>query len=234
MRSVKQVALLVATVIFVSTALVWAAIIPYSQDFEGLAQADPNALANDGWLVYGNVYEADGITYAYGYGPFPAPNGGPGFCAIAAGEGGPAQGAQQLVVYSDYNNEDHGNGSNRIIEANVFQEQTIEAGDVGATVVFSFDAKRGDLGGISQAYAFIKTIDPNSGYATTNFVTVDTTAIPTTWSTYSIELLIDAGLVDQILQFGFAARASNYEPSGVFYDNINQPVPVELMELSIE
>jgi hypothetical protein len=33
-------------------------------------------------------------------------------------------------------------------------------------------------------------------------------------------LLIDAGLVDQLLQVGFAATASNYEPSGVFYDNV--------------
>lgn len=230
MRWIVKAALLVAVVMFVPTAS-WAAVTPYSQDFEGLVQADPDALANDGWLIFANVYASDGVTYLYGYGPFPAPNGGPGFCAIAAGEGGASQGAQQLVVYSDYNNPDQvGN----IIEANVFQEQTIEAGDVGATVVFTFDAKLGDLTASSQALAFIKTIDPNNGFATTNFISVDMTAIPTTWGTYSIELLIDAGLVDQILQFGFSARATDYEPSGVFYDNVNQPVPVDLMNFSVE
>ena len=231
MRSSVQNALLVAVAIIVSTALVWAAIIPYSQDFEGLDQGNPDALANDGWLVFGNVFAADGVTYLYGYGPYPAPNGGPGFCAIAAGEGGPDQGAQQLVVYSDYNN---GDQEGFIIEANVFQEQTIDAGDVGATVEFSFDAKLGDLAGTSSALAFIKTIDPANDYATTNFVTADMTAIPTTWGSYFIQLPIDAGLVGQILQFGFSARATNYEPSGVFYDNINQPVPVDLMSVTIE
>ena len=81
--------------------------------------------------IFANVFAPGGVTYLYGYGVFPAPNSGPpfAFCTIAAGEGGPAQGAQQLVVFSDYNNVDHGVGN--IIESNVFQEQTIDAGDVG-------------------------------------------------------------------------------------------------------
>lgn len=232
MRRIVKSAAVVAVVMSVAMVATWAAIVPYSQDFEGMDQADPNALSNDGWWVFGNVFGPDGTTYLYGYGPFPAPNGGPGFCAVAAGEGGAAQGAQQLVVYSDYNNPDHDAGN--FVEANVFQEQTIEASDVGAVVEFAFDAKRGDLGGSSVAMAFIKTIDPNSGFQTTNFVTADMTAIPTEWGSYSIQLPIDAGLIGQILQFGFLAKATNYEPSGVFYDNINQPVPVDLMSLSVE
>lgn len=236
MRKMTVANVAAAVALVVSAALVWAAITPYSQDFEGLVQADPTALANDGWLVYGNVFAPDGTTWLGGYGPFPAPNdpGSPAFCLIASGQGGTAQGMQQLVVFSDYNHPDHGNGSNNIIEANVFQEQTIAAGDVGAVVTFSFDAKLGDLVAPSTALAFIKTIDPASGYATTNYITADMTTIPTTWGTYSIQLPIDAGLVGQILQFGFSARASNYTASGVFYDNVNQPVPVELMSLSVE
>ena len=31
---------------------------------------------------------------------------------------------------------------------------------------------------------------------------------------------IDPSLVGQMLQFGFANRASSFEPSGVFYDNV--------------
>lgn len=220
--------------VLIVTAAVWAAIIPYSQDFEGLGATDPAALGNDGWLVFGNVFESDGTTYIYGYGPNPAPNSGPpyAFCTIATGQGGAGQGAQQLSVFSDYNNADHALG--RIIESNVFQEQTIEAGDAGAVVSFSFDAKMGDLVAPSTALAFIKTLDPANGYATTNFITLDMTAIPATWATYNIQLPIDPGLAGQILQFGFSSRASNYDASGVFYDNINQPVPVELMSFSIE
>jgi hypothetical protein len=149
---------------------------------------------------------------------FPAPNGTPGFCSIAAGQGGPPQGAQQLVVYSDYNNADHAAGNQ--IEANVFQEQTIGAADVGATWVFVFEAKRGDLVSPTAAVAFIKTLDPNNGYATTNFITLDMASIPATWGAYFIPINITPGLVGQILQFGFNSTTSNYTASGVFYDNI--------------
>ncbi len=193
------------------------ALAPYSQDFEGLSQSDVGALAADGWLVYGNVFTAGG-SYLYGYGPFPAPNDGAAFCAIAVGEGGSEQGDQQLAVYSDYNNTDHGNGNR--IESNVFQEQMIAAGQVGETWRFAFQVKRGNIEGSSTAVAFIKTLDPASGYALTNFLTVDVTATPTEWSGNSLTIAIDAGLVGQILQFGFANTATNYEGSGIFYDNV--------------
>jgi hypothetical protein len=189
----------------------------YSEDFESLSQGDTGALGAAGWLVFGNVFDPIG-NYLYGYGVFPAPNDGGGFCAIAEFEGGASQGAQQLVTFSDYNNGDHANGN--IIEALVFQEQAIGAGDVGETWNFAFDAKLGNLEGASEAFAFIKTLDPNAGYATTNFIPVDMTNTPAVWSTYQITLTIDASLVGQLFQIGFATKATNYEGSGVFYDNI--------------
>jgi len=193
------------------------ALTPYSQDFEGLIQALPVALEIDGWLVFGNVSEADG-TYVYGYGPFPAPNHPLAFCQIAAGEGGDDQGAQQLSVFSDYENGDHAVG--RLIESNVFQEQVISLADVGQRWVFKFQAKMGNLEAPTTALAFIKTLDPSNNYALTNFLTVDTTTIPTTWGGHWIAIEIDASLEGQILQIGFANVASNYVSSGVFYDNI--------------
>ena len=75
---------------------------PYSQDFETMLQTSTTVLGDDGWVVYGNVFNTEG-TYVYGYGTYPAPNDGSGFCEIVVGEGGDQQGAQQLVVYSDYN-----------------------------------------------------------------------------------------------------------------------------------
>lgn len=195
------------------------ALTPYNQNFEGLIQADPNALANDGWVVYGNVFSPDGLTYLYGYGTFPAPNGTSAFCSIDIGQGGIPQGDQQLSVYSDYNNLDHAAGN--LIESNVFHEQTVLAGDVGQRWVWAFDAKLGNLVAPSTAKAFIKTINPANNYATTNFVTADMTSIPVTWSNYSISLTITADLVGQLLQFGFTNNASNYISSGVFYDNVD-------------
>ena len=203
---------------------------PYNQDFEGLNQADTAALGNDGWLVFGNVFGPD-MAYWYGYGVFPAPNDGAAFCAIASGEGGAEQGAQQLVVFNDYNNTDHANGA--FIESNVFQEQLIGPGDVTEVWFFHWDAKMGNLEAGSTALAFIKTLDPNAGYATTNFITLDMTNIPTTWGSYLLYIFIDPSLDGQLLQFGFSNTATNYEGSGVFYDNISFHIsPVANEEMS--
>jgi hypothetical protein len=209
---------LVSTVLVGLTASTGLAdVLPYSQDFEGLVQVDPGALANDGWLVFGNVSSTAGV-YLYGYGPFVAPNGGPAFCGITSGQGGAQQGAQQLVVYNDYNNGDHNLGD--LIEANVFQEQIIAAGDVGKTFRFTFDAKAGDLVSPSTALAFIKVIDDVS-FALSDIQTIDTTNLPTTWGTYSIEATITAGQIGHYFQVGFSNVASNFTASGVVYDNVN-------------
>lgn len=210
-------AILVTACLFLAPTAALCDLAPYSQDFEGLDQADPAALTNEGWLVFANVFFSDG-NYHYGYGPFPAPNGGPGFSAVAAGEGGPSQGAQQLVVYSDYNNGDHALG--KFIEANVFQEQVVGAADVGTAWLFEFDAKRGDIGGGTTALAFFKTLDPNNNYWLTNFITINMTGIPAAWDSYVLSIFIDPSLEGQILQFGFLSTATLYEPSGILYDNV--------------
>ncbi len=216
LRVIALCALAIAAVAVPATSQ--AQLAAYSQDFEGLNQADTAALGNDGWLVFGNVFAPD-HSYLYGYGPFPAPNDGAAFCQIVTGEGGTEQGAQQLVVFSDYNNADHANGN--IIESNVYHEQTVAAGDVGHSWVFDFEAKLGNIVAPSTAAAFIKTLDPNNGYATTNYITLDMTSIPATWAGYTINLTIDASLENQLLQFGFTNDATNYDSSGIFYDNIN-------------
>jgi hypothetical protein len=209
-------------------AAAWANLTHYGQNFEGLTQSNPGALAGDGWLVFGNVFSPDHSAYYYGYGPFPAPNGGAGFCGIDIGQGGPDQGDQQMVVYNDYNNGDHQWGN--LVEANVFRQATIGAADVGAIWLFEFDAKRGNIAGSTTALAFIKTLDPAAGYATTNFLTTDMTSVPESWGRYSVSITIDAGLVGQILQYGFATTTSFYQGSGIFYDNLEfrHFVPTEL------
>ena len=208
---------LTAALLLVVPVASQASLASYSQNMESLVQSNINALSADGWVVYGNVFTPAHV-FIYGYGTFPAPNGGSAFCSIDAGQGGPLQGLQQLSVYNDYNNADHATG--RLIESNVFHEQAIAAGDAGSTWTFQFDAKLGNLVSPSTAVAFIKTIDPANGYAQTNFVSADMTAIPATWNTYTLSLPITAALTGQLLQFGFASTAANYVGSGVFYDNI--------------
>jgi hypothetical protein len=204
-------------------AAAFAALAPYTQDFETLSMPGVGLLLGDNWLVYGNVFAADNTTYLYGYGPYQAPNDGAAFCAIAAGEGGAEQGVQQLSVYNDYNNTG-AHQAGQFVEANVYQERTITAADVGQTYYFEFQAKMGnlinDISGTSSAAAFIKTLNPAAGYALTHFVTANMTAIPTTWGGYSLNLYIDRSLIGQIFQFGFLNRATLFNPSGIFYDNV--------------
>ncbi len=204
----------------------------YEQDFElpGIDIDDTATLTNDGWLVFGNVFDGAG-NFKFGYGVFGAPNGPAGqafFSAIVADQGGPSQGGQQLSIFNDYNccqntGEGHFNGTDRV-ESLVFQERTIMADDVGRTYTFSWDAKAdtgpNGLGGNTTALASLKTLDPMAGFAQTNFVPADMTNIPDTWQRYEVTLEIDAGLVGQRLQFGFSSTASNFEPSNVFYDNV--------------
>lgn len=213
----RAASVLAAALLTLAPASGRAALSPYLQNLETLVASDPAALGNDGWLVYGNVF-TPGLVYLYGYGPFPAPNAGTAFCAIDAGQGGAEQGLQQLSIYNDYNNADHANGN--LVEANVYREQTVAAGDAGTTWVFDFDAKLGNLVAPSTAVAFIKTLDPAQGYALTNFITLDTTILPTTWGHYSLSIDVDASLVGQLMQFGFASTTTNYVASGVYYDNL--------------
>lgn len=207
----------------------------YSQDFESLAPGEPgtgnnDALSNDGWLAFGNVYTAGG-SYLYGYGPLAAPNGSVRFSSVAGGlfgEGGPQQGQQQLAVYSDYTNSSaHDNGE--WVESLVFQQQVVAARDVGTIWTFRFDAKLSGYLGLAApttAYAFIKTLDPNDGYQASAWNSIDMSAVPANWGTYSLSLTIPDDGADHLLQFGFANTATNYANSAVLYDNISlAPVP---------
>ena len=206
-------------------------LVEYSQDFEALDQMSGTALSDDGWMVGANVFAgaAPGGGFLYNYFAFPAPNGGPAFSAVADSQGGPDQGAQQLSIYNDYNNPDHGNPDT--IEAIVFRERTIVAGDVGRTFTFQFDHKAGNINDpadatcmapnppcASTATAFIKTLD--LGFATVDFITADMTGISTTWGTTQLSLDIDVTKVGFLLQIGFQSRASHFQPTGIFYDNL--------------
>ncbi len=211
--------IMVAALVGLIPAAASAQIMEFTQDLESLNMADPDAMGNAGWVVYGNVYDSGG-THLYGYGVFPAPNNpaAPAFCNIVTGQGGTEQGAQQLSVFSDYENGDHANG--HTLEANVFREFTVGASDVGKTWTFAFQGKMGDLVAPSTATAFIKTLDPGAGYATTNHVTQDMTTAPVEWGGWELNLIITADLVGQLFQVGFANTAANYDPSGIYYDNI--------------
>jgi hypothetical protein len=229
---------LIGLLMALATPAMRADIVSYSQDFESLDSSSGSALADDGWLVFANVFTPGG-SYLYGYGSFPAPNGGPGFSAIADGEAGPGQGLQYLNVYSDYNNGDHGNGN--YIDALVFQEQTIGAGDVGSnkSYEFSFDFRNNPTNannGDTATYAFIKVLKQSDfSYALLGETVFDTTNV-TDWQSQTLSLMSNASWAGELVQFGFGSYATNYNDSGRFYDNVSfaaVPEPTSLFVLGI-
>jgi hypothetical protein len=196
----------------------------YTQDFETLDMANPAALDADGWKVFANIFNPAG-GYLYGYGTFAAPNGGGGFSEVSTGSGGAAQGAQYVNAFSDYNNApEHMNGN--YVEANLFQEQTIGAGDVGNTWTFTFDYLKspnvinGD--GDTTTIAFIKVLKQSDGsFATLAFPTLDTTNASTVnWETHTISLLVDSTFAGELIQVGFSSTATLFNDSGRYYDNV--------------
>lgn len=224
----------------------------FSDDFEAMTVSDESTdLAVAGWRIGANI--SDGVgTYPGGfkffYGLFDAPNGGPGFSGVATGDatnGG--VGVNYLNIYSDYNccglegatPEGHGNGTD-VVNALVLKEFLITSDDIGKIVTFTFDAKRPDVvddgfggddsaavgngcSGICTANAFVKTLDPGAGFATTNVIVEDTTAISqTVWTTYTMTIDLSDPLLDgQRLQVGFESFSGNFDNTGVYYDNIS-------------
>lgn len=200
----------------------------YSQTSEGYDPMNPSALSSDGWVVFGNVSDPAGNPL-YGYGTFPAPNGGPGFSTVGGGLGGPAQGNQYIVSYSDYNNIDHANGNT--IEALLFQEQTIAASNVGETWTFEFDYLDDPVvtngAGMATTQVFIKVLESSTGsFATLAEQTFDTTGVSsTTWGSASLQITIDPAWAGELLQFGFQNEATAYWDTGRFYDNLSWSAP---------
>jgi hypothetical protein len=172
-----------------------------------------------GWFSFVNVF--NGEAYAYGYG-FPAKVSNEQVSNIAA-EVVDGQGAQVLNVFSDYTNGDHANGLN--IEANIFREFTIQEADSG-TFRFAFQAKLPNENAIAApgtAAGFIKLLDPNAGFATVYFETVETTNVGSAaYVDLGLDLTIDASTqAGLIIQFGFTNTVTEYASSGVLYDNVS-------------
>jgi hypothetical protein len=205
-------------------------VVVYEQNFN-LLDID-GATIGDGWIFFVNVFAAGSTTPKFGYNnpPQAAPNGTGFISGLVDDQGGPEQEPQQLNVFSDYNccQPDEGHFGTDLVETNVFQEpfdfnNRIPASEVGKTYTFSFQAKSGNINdpaGSSTANAFIKTLNPDDGFSVSASDTEDMTNLPDTWGGFTVSLEITAELEGHLLQFGFQNNASNFEPSGVYYDNV--------------
>jgi len=136
--------------------------------------------------------------------------------------------------------------TDHVVQSTILREYTIDSSDMGKTITLQFDARRPDDGFAvgdpdqsgnpngtcepsgnacfpSSAQAFIKTLDPDASFATTNLVVEDMTNIAKgLWQTFTLELpLTNPALEGQIFQIGFESYSSNFDTTGVNYDNVN-------------
>ncbi|MFK8029568.1 MAG: Ig-like domain-containing protein [Gammaproteobacteria bacterium] len=200
------------------------AVVRYSTDFES-ANPDPtmNTRIGSGWRYFNAVYLGNPSEFEFSYFGL-APN-GPQISALVTDQGGVEQGGVQLTVYSDYEccqNPATGHQANTefdIVEVNVFREDNVDAVDVGKTLTFSFDVKKGNIELDSTAFAFIKVLDPNDGFSETGKTEIELTNTSADWIRVDLELVI-GDWTDQTLQFGFQTFSSRFQGAGNFYDNI--------------
>ena len=216
--------------------------------FQGYNESELSSL---GWKVGANVFDGtpslysddDRGEYLYFYGWYPAPNTttSPGFSQVrnedADNDGGTTN---YLNIFSNYNDFNVHASPPTSINSLFVKEFVIDASDIGKTITFTFDAKRpaenlyigttydqsaavGNNCISCTAGAFLKTIDPSTNYSQTNYVIEDMSWISqSTWETFSISLELSEPLLEgQVLQVGFENFATNFENTGVYYDNVN-------------
>jgi hypothetical protein len=185
------------------------AAIDFQTDFES-----PTAITDAGWIAAINHFTPDCATYQSSPYSFAAPDNGPQVSALAPGET-----SQVANIYSNYDDPAH---TTNCLETNVFQEvAVIGEGDVGE-YEFSYDVElppaefTGD-----KVNAFVRVFAP--GYASVLL----SVAEPSTAGSKTISVTITPEMVGGILQFGFNNYAHNYEPSGMYYDNVSFAAVVE-------
>jgi len=193
-----------------------AALMTYSENFESLNAISSSALSDAGFVIYENSYNDQGLTdQINSAGPNSGRNDYRGFTQLVTGEGGSAQGNQQLKVFSNYLSKHQ---KSLYVDALTLQQQTIGSTDLGSTWTFSFDAKQGDITGTSSASAWIRTIDGGSILGES---LLDTTSLGFDWGSYSVSLYIDTSWEGKTLEFGVKSAATDYAMSGVYYDNLS-------------
>lgn len=208
-RTMKYVLAVLATTLMSSPAL---AVISFNDDFESYNLPDGGLIGGD-WLFFLNAYPnfpvCDG--YLFGFGPVPAPNSNGPYAISNIGVGATGQ---ALNVFSDYNSDQH--PLNNCVETNVFQERLLVGTDAG-DYIFRFDVEETDtLGTDVQTYGFIKLINPNFPFETFLFEKIPTE----NGGEKMLSVTLVEGDEGRLLQWGFANIASNYLPSGRFYDNV--------------
>lgn len=176
--------------------------IDFQSDFESAT-----AMTEDGWIAVINYFTPDCSAYVSTAYDFPAPDNGPQVSALTDGDN-----SQVVNIYSNY---DDGAHATHCLETNVFQEIfPITEAHVG-DYVFSYDVElppaefTGD-----KVNGFVKVLTSDYSAVLLNL------SKPSMAGNQSFAVSITEDMVGGRLQFGFNNYAHDYEPSGMYYDNV--------------
>jgi len=200
---------------------------------EVVTPVDPISYRNDfeaddlnGWSAYINAFEVDcATTLGYGYAYYAI---GTQVAQIATGEE-----SKVVNVFSNYDDANLRSGDDAsdpgiCIETNFYRESTLTADQIG-TYTFSYlveeppaDADGNSLTGTNVS-GFIKVLDPQAGFANIGGIA----PVPSEPGTQSISITLTEEMVGKLLQYGFTTVAANFEPSGMYYDNLVFETPAQ-------
>ncbi len=182
---------------------------PFASNFDDLI---PSSTIGDGWRftnTNGPLSPYSGL----------APN-GPQICTLS----NDGAGNQFLNMFADYDNQFM---PTETLTLHVYQEQSFTADDAerGETWNFDFDYARAinpfGPGGATTTGAFIRVFDDNLDLLREE-VFPTTAATGPAYSRGSVSLSFDPSwTTGGTLQFGFTSTVTNYQPSGVYYDNLD-------------
>jgi hypothetical protein len=180
-----------------AVALPASAQIDFSTDFEGTT-----GVSKDGWLGVVN-YFTDTACANYGSTPYSFEAADDGVQVSNLVDSG---GSQKLNFFSNY---DDAQQASSCIETIILKEKTLTADDVGS-YTFYFESEDPGLGA-TTATAFVKlAYAPIAG--------TPTNALPAGDKSISVE--ITNADVGKLLQWGFSNTSYNYQPTGMYYDNV--------------
>ncbi len=167
----------------------------------GIAQNSVSVNGADLWTGYANVFLTDGTTFQFGSG-----------WGLADMKSVVNAGANTVTLYPNYNTYNaadpywsNGAVGNKIFEGNTFVENNSFAGQV---LTFTGNVTSNTLNSAYTAVAFIKGLNPATGYSTDVFVSAPLVA----GQAFSIttDTAIPAGLV---VQYGFTIKGLNANPA---------------------
>ena len=194
----------------------------FADNFES-AGADGKTNLGAPWEMNKQVFTSTG-DYAGGY--YPGTTFGPN--AIVSGQGGVNQGTYQAKLWPDYDGWWGDWTDNKVVKTSLlFSIVNLSAADIApGTIQMDFDYKlQGALGPNTSVFSFAKILSPDwsqTWYTDWKQLTGGD------WSHGSNVMNFDGNQTGANLQYGFMVVSQNYQPNGLFVDNVtisNVPEP---------